>query len=305
MKKTAALLLAALLLLTLAACGNREEEQEEGGYLLYFLADPEKSGGGDAITGVQVALELPEGADLTAQATAVVEQLIAGVQGYESPIGRDIQLRGLTIQGRRAYVDFSYGYASLAGIDLSLADYCVTLSLTSLEGISAVSITAGGRELFRHSSEVLMGRDVLFSSMEDVIETVPVTLYFQNEAGELVPEERQLDLYEGQTLAESLISALLEGPRDRALSPLIPEDFEVNAIRVENRICYLSISHSALETLPADREEQEKILLSIGQSIYSMDTVDEIYILADGEELEYFGEVPMDLIRIRPEEPEE
>ena len=150
-----------------------------------------------------------------------------------------------------------------------------------------------------------MQRDVLFSDMEDVIETVPVLLYFQDADGMLVPEEQVLELYEGQTLAESLISALLAGPADRELSAIIPADFVVNGIRVENRICYLSLPALTLETLPEETAQQTMLLQSIASSIYSMDTVDEICILADGEELEYFGVVPVDLIRFRPDEAEQ
>lgn len=297
------LLAAALLVLLSAACARPEEPEGESGHLLYFLSPEAAAPGGDAITGVRVDLDLGEDADPTEEAAAVVEGLIRGAEGYGTAL-KDVQLRSINIVGRRAYVDFSPNYAALTGIELSLADYCVTLSLSQIEGISAVTITAGGRDLFYRDSAVLMGRDVLLSSMEDVIETVPVTLYFRDESGLLVPEQRLLELYEGQTLAESLLSALLEGPRERGLSPVIPEDFVFNGVRVEDRVCYLSLSSKALTLLPEAAEEQEIILRSIALSLYSIETVDELCILSDGEELQQFGQVSIDLIRFRPNEGE-
>ena len=294
------LLLLALLALVCTACARPEEPESRGDHLVYLLSPADTAAGGDAITGVQVALDIPEGADVAAQATAVVEALLAGTEGYETPL-RDIRLRGITVIGRRAYVDFSGGYAALTGIELSLADYCVTLSLTQLEGISAVTITAGGRELFYRDSAVLMGRDVLLSNMEDVLETVPVALYFQNDQGELTAEQRLIELYEGQTLAESVLDALLAGPEERGLLPVIPEGFVVNGVRVDEGICYLSVSGKALEALPETEEEQQRLLWSIARSLYSIETVDEICILSDGELLEQFGLVSTDLIRLRPE----
>lgn len=293
-------LLLALLVLLCTACARPEEPESGESHLLYFLSPEDTAAGGDAITGVQVALDIPEGADVTAQATAVVEALLAGTEGYETPL-RDVWLRGITVIGRRAYVDFSSSYAALTGIELSLADYCVTLSLTQLEGISAVTITAGGRELFYRDSAVLMGRDVLLSNMEDVLETVPVTLYFQNDQGELAAEQRLIQLYEGQTLAESLLDALLAGPEERGLLPVIPEGFVVNGIRVDEGVCYLSVPGKSLEALPETEEAQRMLLWSIGRSLYSIEAVDEICILADGELLEQFGLVSADLIRFRPE----
>lgn len=297
-------LLLALLVLLCTACARPEEPESGESHLLYFLSPEDTAAGGDAITGVQVALDIPEGADVTAQATAVVEALLAGTEGYETPL-RDVRLRGITVIGRRAYVDFSSSYAALTGIGLSLADYCVTLSLTQLEGISAVTITAGGRELFYRDSAVLMGRDVLLSNMEDVLETVPVTLYFQNDQGELAAEQRLIQLYEGQTLAESLLDALLAGPEERGLLPVIPEGFVVNGIRVDEGVCYLSVPGKSLEALPETEEAQRMLLWSIGRSLYSIEAVDEICILADGELLEQFGLVSADLIRFRPETAEE
>lgn len=296
--------LALLLALLCTACARPEEPESGEGHLVYFLSPEDTAAGGDAITGVQVALDIPEGADVTAQATAVVEALLAGTEGYETPL-RDVWLRGITVIGRRAYVDFSSSYAALTGIRLSLADYCVTLSLTQLEGISAVTITAGGRELFYRDSAVLMGRDVLLSNMEDVLETVPVTLYFQNDQGELAAEQRLIQLYEGQTLAESLLDALLAGPEERGLLPVIPEGFVVNGVRVDEGVCYLSVPGKSLEALPETEEAQRMLLWSIGRSLYSIETVDEICILADGELLEQFGLVSADLIRFRPETAEE
>lgn len=301
--RTLTLLAAALLVLLSAACARPEEPAEGSGQLLYFLSPADTAPGGDAITGVRVDLGLSEDTPPDRAAAAVVEGLIAGVEGYETAL-RDVQLRSVSILGRRAYVDFSPNYAFLTGIELSLADYCVTLSLTQLEGISAVTITAAGRELFYRDTAVLMGRDVLLSSMEDVIETVPVTLCFQDGEGALALEERLLELYEGQTLAESLLSALLEGPRERGLSPVIPEGFVFNGVRVEDRVCYLSLSSKVLTLLPEAAEEQEKVLRSIALSLYSMETVDELCVLSDGEELQLFGQVPTDLIRFRPDEGE-
>lgn len=294
---------AALLVLLSAACARPEEPEEGSGHLLYFLSPEDAAPGGDAITGVRVELNLPEDADPAEEAAAVVNALIQGAEGYGTLL-KDVQLRGVSILGRRAYVDFSPNYALLTGIELSLADYCVTLSLSQIEGISAVTITAAGRDLFYRDSAVLMGRDVLLSSMEDVIETVPVTLYFQDESGLLSPEQRLLELYEGQTLAESLLSALLEGPRERGLSPVIPADFVFNGVRVEDRVCYLSLSSKTLTLLPEAVEEQEKILRSIALSLYSIDTVDELCILSDGEELHAFGQIPIDAVRFRPNEGE-
>lgn len=301
MRKWAILLLAVLLALAAAACGHQEQEGEEGDYLLYGLAGEDEAAGGDAIQAVSVDLDVAEDAPVTEIAEALVEKLCEGAGAVSSPLPENVSLNSIRIQGRRAYVDFSSRYATLTGIELSLADYCVTLTLTQMEEISAVSITAGGRELPYRDSQVFMEQDVLLGSMTDVIETVEVELYFLGEDGALTPESRKLELYEGQSLAESLMLALMEGPKNDQLSALLPENFVINGIWVESRTCYLSLSSRVVERLPEDKESQELILASIANSIYSMDRVDELRLLVDGVESDTFGQVFVTSYTFRPE----
>lgn len=301
MRKWAILLLAALLALAAVACGHREQEGEEGDYLLYGLAGEGEAAGGDAIQAVSVDLDVAENASVTEVAAALVEKLCEGAGEVSSPLPEDVSLNSIRIQGRRAYVDFSSRYAALTGIELSLADYCVTLTLTQMEEISAVSITAGGRELPYRDSQVFMEQDVLLGSMTDIIETVEVELYFLGEDGALTPESRKLELYEGQSLAESLMLALMEGPKNDQLTALLPENFVINGIWVESRTCYLSLSSRVVERLPEDKESQALILASIANSIYSMNGVDELRLLVDGVESDTFGLVSVAPYTFRPE----
>ena len=293
------------LLLTLSACAlSPEPAAEESGYLIYYLARSDESQGGDLIQGSWEQLALAEDAGLTEQARAVVERLIAGPaedESLRSPLPGDISLLSLDMQDRRITVDLSGGFAQLSGIELTLVDYCLTLSLTALEGISAVSITAQGREVGQQPKQIFYERDVLLSDMGDVLQTVKVTLYFLNGQGALEGEERTLEVYEGQTLAENLVAALLSGPESRELTRVIPEDFMVNSVRVDEGICYVNISAASLASLPEDEAAQRLILWSLADSLYSLEAVEELRLLSDGQELTHFGLVPVSTVAVRPQ----
>ena len=58
-----------------------------------------------------------------------------------------VTLRMWTLYNGLLTVDFASGYGVLSGIDLTLADYSVVLTLTQLEGVEAVMITAEGEML--------------------------------------------------------------------------------------------------------------------------------------------------------------
>lgn len=197
-------------------------------------------------------------------------------------------------------MDLSGGVNRLSGVELAMADYCLTLSLTKLDGISAVSVTADGRTMGQQPKQIFYERDVLLSTMDDVLQTVEVTLYFLNSEGALAGERRLIELYEGQTLVENLTAALLEGPQNRDLSRVLPEDFQINFVRMENGICYVNISAASLETLPEDENRQRMMLYSLTDSLYSIESIEELRLLVDGEEMTHFGLIPVESAAVRP-----
>lgn len=301
-KRALAALLAALAVLP--ACSvPAEPEQGEEGTVLYYLLPADEARGGDRIAARWEDLALPEDADGLAEAQAVVEQLIEGpADGVMfSPMPEGLELLNLELRDRTAYVDFSGELRDLSGVELALADYCLTLSLTALESVRAVTVTAQGRPLGQQPKQVFYERDVLLSDMGDVLQTVEISLYFLNADGALAAENRVISLYEGQTLAEALVAALLEGPENRNLLRALPEGFAVNYVRVDNGICYVSLPASSLNMLPADEQTQRMALWSLADSLYSLDSVTEIRLLADGEELEFFGSIPVESVAVKPQ----
>ena len=303
MNKRRMSLLASLLVLLTACSAPAGPEQGTEGVLVYYLLPEEEARGADRIGARWESLALPEGADDLTEARAVVERLMAG-PGDESmyrPLPEGVELLGLELRDRTAYVDFSGEIRDLSGVELALADYCLTLSLTALDSVRAVTVTAQGRPLGQQPKQVFYERDVLLSDMGDVLQTVEVSLYFLNADGALAAEKRMLSLYEGQTLAEALVAALLEGPESRELLRAVPEGFAINYVRVDSGVCYLSLPASSLALLPQDGQTQQMILWSLADSLYSIDSVEEIRLLADGEELKLFGSVPVESVAVRPQ----
>lgn len=303
MNKRRMSLLASLLVLLTACSAPAGPEQGTEGVLVYYLLPEEEARGADRIGARWESLALPEGADDLTEARAVVERLMAGPEDESmySPLPEGVELLGLELRDRTAYVDFSGEIRDLSGVELALADYCLTLSLTALDSVRAVTVTAQGRPLGQQPKQVFYERDVLLSDMGDVLQTVEVSLYFLNADGALAAEKRMLSLYEGQTLAETLVAALLEGPESRELLRAVPEGFAINYVRVDSGVCYLSLPASSLALLPQDGQTQQMILWSLADSLYSIDSVEEIRLLADGEELKLFGSVPVESVAVRPQ----
>lgn len=271
-----------VLSLLLAACVRSGGTEGENSYTIYYpAAELRDVPGEDAI--VARTVQLPDADTLTQEELAqrLLERLLADAPdaGVRAPMPGGTTLLSLSVLGNWAQVDFSRQYARLAGIDLTLADYCVTLTLTQLDGVNAVSITSGGRELPYRETQTLTAADPLLSMREDALRPITVSLYFLDPtSGALRAEKRALALYEGQTRVNALLEALAQGPESDALAALLPEEFTVLSARVEEGTCYLNLPSDA-DLGISPRQTVESLVLSL----CSLDTVERVQIVVDGE----------------------
>ena len=270
----------ALVLLALAGCGVVQKEQE--GLRLYYAASLDTHRGGDAIDSVTIDWdELPQG-DQVARAESVLALLMGMCQekGFQSPIPDGTTLRSVTIIGGTACVDFSGSYGQLSGMTLTIADYCVALSLTQLEGIYAVRITVNEQDLAYRDNDLFLAGDVLLTSMDDVVRTLTARLYFPNSDGVPTAEERLLTQYEGQSAADVVLSALGDGPSGDDLQPLAEKGLSGMTVRMDNGVCQLNVASASMEELEDDTARQ--LLLCVTQSLQSLEGISSVQLYIDG-----------------------
>ena len=252
--RLAALMLALCLL---AGCGAAQSGEGDG-LRLYYPVPLEEHPGGDAISSGTVDWDTLPQEDRAAQAEAVLALLMGGCQEER----------------------FSGSYSQLSGMALTIADYCVALSLTQLEGVYAVRITVNGQELAYRDSNLFLASDVLLTSMDDVVRMLTAQLYFPDADGTLTPEERLLPQYEGQSTADVVIAALMDGPTEDGLQALLPEGVTGITARVEDGVCQLNLPSEELDAVDADTVEQ--MLRGIVTSLRSLEGISAVQVYRDG-----------------------
>ena len=155
-KRVVCICMAAALLLALAAGCVPRRPAEENGLRLWFAVPGERQSrevtaalGSAPYTGSSSASDL-------------LAALLAGPpqdSGLVSLIPPGTGVVDLTIEDRTARVELSGDYARLSGIDRTIADYCVTLTLSQLPGVDRVELSAGDE-----GTRVLQADDVFFES---------------------------------------------------------------------------------------------------------------------------------------------
>ena len=283
-------LLAAALALTLAGCAPAQVEQPE--YALWFASDLS-----DWETSPQTALSaVPYGGSLTVD--ALVDALLAGPEegsGLRSPFPANTRLLGWQLdEDGLLWVDLSESYGRLTGIGLTVADYCLTLTLGQLEEVERVRITVSGRTVSYRYWQELSPEQALLSGAEEQPVEVSAVLYFPRAGGiGLGFESRSLQLTESDVPAEIVAFALLAGPTDPDLVRIIPEQVQLYSAVLEDGVCTLDFSQSFVEEMPAGQAQQQLLIYSIVNTIGNLDAVDAVRFFVEDAPLTAYGSVDL------------
>ena len=142
-----------MMLLLLSGCATQKVESD---YQLYFCSSSEQTHGSAIVAENYAGAEVP-----------TVEQLMdALLQGPEqdtlrSPFPKGLTMRSWNLDEGLLTIQFSEHYGGLTDIDLTLADYCVVLTMTQLQEVELVQIQSVGQDAQVRSHPMMSGDEVL------------------------------------------------------------------------------------------------------------------------------------------------
>lgn len=259
------------------------ENREGTEYEVFFRErDLSDTHSGDALRPELVKLSDESGSQERME--QLLERLLQGPEDetLSSVIPAGTTLLSVRHNGVLATVDLSNQYSALSGVELTLADYAITQTLTQLPEVMLVKVTVRGKEIPYRSGRILSQRDILFSPKEDVVSNVEAMLYFLDEEGTFIPTMETLNLYEGDTQVSAVVRALENGPQSKELLPVIPPDFRIRAVwQVENE-CYVNFSSKQLESLE-NESDYDTMCQGLEKSLSSLETVEKVNFLIDGQ----------------------
>lgn len=283
------LLPALLLLLTLGGCAAGEKSAD--GPVLWFAGVVEDW---DGDTGALEAVAWT-GGELTVD--GLMSALLAGPardSGLTSPFPEGTALLGWQLEDGLLRLNLSGEYGALEGVELTLADYCITLTLCQLDGVERVSITVEGRALEGRYRQELSAGDAIFSGVEEEPVEVSAALYFPRAGGRgLGVERRVFQLTEDDVLAEIVTQALIDGPESGDLSAFLPEGTQLLDLRLEDGVCTVNFSQELLDGMPGDEDRQTLVIYAIVNSLGNLSSVESVRLQVEGETLTAYGAVSL------------
>lgn len=293
-KRTAAFLMCLFLLALLPGCAKGEPDAKGGKnyYLYYEVRDLESVRGGDAMGRERTSVDSEITGNSRRLAQTLLHRLLAGprTKRLKAVIPDGTMLLSLRLNKKHAAVDLSAAYGSLSGIELSLSDYSIALTLEQIPGIETVSVTVRGQTLSYRETLHFSKSDILRSSKEDIAGTITASLYFLRTDGKLAAEQRKIQLYEGDTQVQAVLQAMQKGPEGAELLPALPVGFAVHSIWTEDDVCYVNLSTEALKKMPKDAD-LNTALHALSCTLRSLETVNSVQYLVDGKFLTTYGGV--------------
>lgn len=192
-----------------------------------------------------------------------------------SAIPDGVRIEDASLTGRTVTVLMSSGYLDLGGMDKTMTDACIVLTMCSVPDVDNVAMrTANTSPSKAMSSEDILLRNTLTS--ESLLE---LRLYFPQANGSVLSAEyRQISLDEDIPTERLIIDELIKGPRSGRLSSILPENTAVLSVYTQDGLCTVSLSEGFLTDREYSSQEIKLAVYSIVNSLTCLSTVDRVQI---------------------------
>jgi germination protein M len=214
------------------------------------------------------------------------------------PIPSGTRLLGISIREGTAIVDLSKEFLGSSGLDEVTSRLSIVNTLTEIEGVDRVRFRIEGNDMVGPSGKPL--GDMKPALLDEEGRPVPgemrtVVLYFSDsQAMYLVGEERDVEIPEGVSLEEVIITELMAGPRTHDLWSAIPDDTKLLSVETKNGICTVNFSREYIENSPGGTAAERMAIYSVVNTLTGLEGVQKVQFLIEGKKEEVYTHTEFD-----------
>lgn len=285
MKKYLAFLII-ILLLALSSCGGEIAAGTGAGEIsVYRLIRLEYRTGTQLVRAEKISYSDDSN---VIQGAAYALKSIPDNPELSSALPANVSILSAELSGRTVDICMSDSYLKLSGIEKTIADSCIALTMCSIQGVDYVSIhTTGNTARLRLSSEDILLRNTLVGDG-----TASIRLYFPKDGnGVLAAEYRSVEISDDTSAERIVIDELLKGPASEGLSPALPEDTVVLPVYTQDGVCTVSFSEDFLNGLAGDPDAIRLAVYSVVNSLTCLADVDSVLIVVQNNADNLIGNI--------------
>lgn len=301
MKRLLGALLCGALLLGLSGC---RPASDSGGEMLQPVAfyyetvmDENTAWAGSAIA--------PEIRDLGPETLPAEEILNLYLEGptaetLQLPFPQEVALESAELTNGTLTLTFNEAYASLSGVQLTLANACLVYTMTQFAGVDSVLVQTTGSMLTDQLSSPLRAENFLLEDDSATNDQVTVKLYFSDENGRYLVEETRSSFFASEAdIPAYILRQLLNGPEGERALAVLPEGTDLLGVQVAGGLCTVDFSGEFLENRPQSYAQARMAVLSVVNSLTELSEIESVRILCDGQSIDmgYFLDLSKALYR--------
>ncbi len=275
----------------LAGCSQKEMPRptpEEGKYLIYYL--------NTATTKLVPREYEAEATDKDALVDELMDQFRHGPKDLscQAALIEKVAYQGSRQEEQVLYLYFDVNYTGMKPEREILCRAALTRTLTQIPGVDYINIYCGDQPLMDRQGNpvgMLASTDfIMNTSNVNAYEKTELTLYFADETGNKLLEEKREVVHNINTSLEQLVvEQLIAGPGQEGRHPTLPSDCKILSLSVTDNVCYINFDSAFLNTsLPVSEYVP---IYSIVDSLSEMTTVTKVQIMVNGSQNVMFRDV--------------
>ena len=275
----------------LAGCSQKEMPRptpEEGKYLIYYL--------NTATTKLVPREYEAEATDKEALVDELMEQFLHVPKELDcqAALIDKVAYQGSRQEEQVLYLYFDVNYTGMKPEREILCRAALTRTLTQIPGVDYINIYCGDQPLMDRQGNpvgMLASTDfIMNTSNVNAYEKTELTLYFADETGNKLLEEKREVVHNINTSLEQLVvEQLIAGPGQEGRHPTLPSDCKILSLSVTDNVCYINFDSAFLNTsLPVSEYVP---IYSIVDSLSEMTTVTKVQIMFNGSQNVMFRDV--------------
>ncbi|MDR1130847.1 MAG: GerMN domain-containing protein [Oscillospiraceae bacterium] len=201
--------------------------------------------------------------------------------GLRSPVPKGVGVVGTQAEGRHVTVRLNAGYLDITGLEKTLLNACVTLTLCSLEGVDFVSIRVGSELVGNRLSpaDFLLFDNIVNGSKAQV------RISFPSKYGQALGSEFRTISFDGDNSAERVIlDVLFGGPSNQDLRRAFPIGAVVLSVYTLEGLCTVSLSGIDPANMSVSAANARLAVYALVNSLTELSSIRSVQILIDGQQ---------------------